>query len=95
MKAMKLIGVVANLANLDEESTIYATRPWARDSVALVAREPDAGGLPQDAQIAGLHYFIEVLIAKEFLSDWARNEKRTIPLQEQCDRLIHYAIYDA
>jgi hypothetical protein len=95
MIEMKLIDVVTNLASFDEDLTIYAARPWTCDSHALVAREPAAGGLPLEAKTADLNYFIEVLIAKEFLSGWAENEKRTIPPREQCDRLIHYAIYDA
>jgi hypothetical protein len=92
---MKLIDIIANLASFDEGLTIYVAKPWTCDSVALVAREPEAGGLPRDAQIAGLSYFIEVFLAKEFLSDWVNNEGGKVPLRDQCERLIHYAIYDA
>jgi hypothetical protein len=43
---MKLIELIRDLESLDEEDTIYAAEPWNDDSEAIVAREPDAGGLP-------------------------------------------------
>lgn len=95
MSATTLIDIVTNLSAFDEQLTIYVAKPWTCDSLAVVAREPDEGGLPLEAESCGAVYFIEVFIAKEFLEGWLASEARRIPAREQCERLIHYAIYDA
>jgi hypothetical protein len=92
---MNLMNIVAGLDSFDQELTIYAAKPWTCDSSALVEREPDSGGIPPEGRAAGLHYFIEMFVAKEFLNDWMASERREIPLRERCERLIHCAIYDA
>jgi hypothetical protein len=83
------------LDSLDEGGTLYAAEPWAEDSQAVVAPEPDHGGLPADAQKLGLKYFLEVFIARDFLEAWVTNLGREPTLQEKCSRLIQYAITDA
>lgn len=95
MGATKLIDVVANLGSYDSELTIYASKPWTCDSVAIVAHEPDRGGVPPEAESSGAEYFIEVFVAKEFLEGWIASEGRPTSAREQCERLIQYAIYDA
>lgn len=92
---MKLVDIVADLATQDEDLTIYAKEPWACDSEAVLAREPDAGGLPTKAVTIDAAYFIEVFIANEFLEGWRDSQQRTTSAQEQCERLIEYAINDA
>ncbi|MBX9652683.1 hypothetical protein K2Y11_03600 [bacterium] len=92
---MKLIEAIAELGSFDDESTIYASEPWNRDSIAIVEFESDAGCLPTEAQKAGLKYFLEVFIARDFLDDWTRTCGREITLEEMCARLIQYAINDA
>ncbi len=92
---MKLIEAVEQLENLDEESTIYAAEPWTVDSNALVAREPDQGGLPPDAETLGLKYFLEVFIARDFIQDWTANLDDEPASEAKCARLIEYAIKDA
>ena len=67
---MTLLEAVRDLDSLDEGSTIYAAEPWAEGSQAIVASEPDAGGLPAEAQKLGLKYFLEVFVAREFLEGW-------------------------
>ena len=94
MSASKLIEVVANLAYYDPE-TVYAPKPWTCDSEATVAREPDQGGLPPEAESRGAVYFIEVFVAKEFLEGWTASEGRPTSAREQCEQLIRHAICDA
>jgi hypothetical protein len=92
---MKLIEAIRDLESLDEESTIYAAEPWHEDSEAIVAREPDSGGLPAEAEKRGLKYFLEVFIARDFAADWASALGAQPSLQQKCARLIKYASTDA
>ena len=95
MSTAKLIDVVANLASYDADLTIYVKKPWTCESQAIVAQEPDEGGLPAEAKANGYAYFIEVFNASDFLKGWTTNVARTASTREQCIRLIHYAINDA
>jgi hypothetical protein len=92
---MKLIEAVQDLDALDKESTIYAATPWTENSEVIVAREPDSGGLPVEAEKLDLKYFLEVFIAQDFLEDWLSNFDVQPTSQEKCIRLIKYAISDA
>lgn len=92
---MKLIEVIQNLDSLDGESTIYAAEPWTENSEAIVAREPESGGLPTEAEKLGLKYFLEVFIARDFLEGWMSNLDAQPTLQEKCARLIKYSMTDA
>lgn len=92
---MTLIEAVQNLESLAQESTIYAAQPWTADSTAIVAPEPESGGLPPEAEKQALKYFLEVFIARDFLEDWSANLDAEPTPQEKCARLIQYAITDA
>jgi len=65
----KLGDVIDRLAEFDSEDTIYAAEPWTEQSEAIVAREPDAGGLPSEALDTDMKYFLEVGIAQSFIED--------------------------
>ncbi len=92
---MKLIEAIRVLDALDEEGTIYAAEPWTENSEAIVAREPETGGLPAEAKRLGLSYFLEVFIASEVIEDWTANLDTQPTLQQKCARVIEYAINDA
>lgn len=92
---MTLLKVIQELDTLDQESTIYAAKPWTESSIAMVFPEQEAGGVLQEADELGLKYFIEVFIAHEFLTDWEANLHKTPTISEKCERLIQYAINDA
>ena len=64
----KLIDVVATMESLEEGATIYVGGPWSSESPAIVEVEPSSGGLPAAATKAGLKYFLEVFVAREFLA---------------------------
>jgi hypothetical protein len=95
MPKMTLLEVVGDLESFDKTSTIYAARPWTTDSPAIVALEPDAGGVPAEAQKLGLAYFLEVFVAREFLEGWVKNLGAEPTSQEKCARVIRYARDDA
>jgi len=90
---MTLIEAIRDLGKHDAEATIYAAEPWTEESQAVVAFEPEEGGLPVEAE--NLSYFLEVFIARDFLEDWEATLGASPTLQELCARLIQYAINDA
>ncbi|MGA3066933.1 MAG: hypothetical protein ABSF29_08815 [Tepidisphaeraceae bacterium] len=91
----KLIDVVAALGSLDPNATIYAAKPWSQGSLAVVEFEPPSHELPREAAQAGAEYFLEVFVARDFLSDWEATLDKMPSLEERCDRLIRYAVDDA
>ena len=92
---MTLIDVVRRLQEFDDELTIYAKRPWSPDSVAIVEREPEEGGLPAGAAQFGADYFLEVFIAREFLDGWVSDRPSATRPEDACAILIQYAEFDA
>jgi len=94
-EVMKLGDVLSRLASLDQDATIYAAEPWMYESPAVVATEPDSGGIPEEAASRGFKYFLEVSLAGDFLEGWEATLVETPNTQERCDRIIRYAIDDA
>ena len=88
---MTLLEIIQNLATYDAEWTIYAAEPWTSESQAIVAFELDSGGLPSEAGDLDLDYFLEVFIAREFVADL----DDTLSAEDQCRRVVLYAINDA
>ncbi|MBR1121476.1 hypothetical protein JQ628_08140 [Bradyrhizobium lablabi] len=93
--ATRLGDIVTSLSKFDRSDTIYAAEPWTEDSSALVAYEPESGGLPREAAEAGMKYFLEVDIASEVLEDWIASLQDEPSASATCERLIEYAINDA
>jgi hypothetical protein len=91
----RLGDVIDRLSEFDCEDTIYASEPWTEESEAMVTRDPDAGGLPIEVSDAGLKYFLEVSVARDFVEDWlaSLDDQPTPPAV--CQRVIGYAINDA
>ena len=87
--------VIDRLSDFDNEDTIYASEPWTEQSEAMVAREPDAGGLPSEASEAGMVYFLEVGIAREVVEDCLALLNGQLAPLAICRRVIDYAINDA
>ena len=92
---MTLGDLCNRLDEFDPEFTIYAREPWTLASEAVVAAEPDEGGLPQAAHRAGLAYFIEVFLAIEFLDGWESSLTAAPSGTARAQRLIDYAVNDA
>lgn len=92
---MRLIDVIRELDFFDEHGTIYASKPWADTSQAIVATEPDEGGVPAEVAKLGLKYFLEVSIARECLEGWIANIDQKPTVKEKCARIIKYATTDA
>ncbi len=81
------------LLNLMEGNKEFSQR--TESSEAKVLREPESGRLPNEAESAGLIYFLEVSIANDFLQDWSASCEKAPDSRSKCLRLIQYAINDA
>jgi hypothetical protein len=92
---MTLLEAVESLDSLDDENTIYAAEPWTETSHAITVAEPNGRFPAPQATNAGLRYFLEVSIARDFLDGWTMNVAQAPSLQEKCARLIKYATDDA
>ena len=92
---MNLHDVISKIDEFDEDQTIYLRRPWAQDSPAMVAFEPDDGGLPAEAEEHGLGYFVEVAIARDIIEELEESHSTPPAVSEQCERLIQYAATEA
>jgi hypothetical protein len=92
---MTLSAVLRAIESFDAEDTIYAAEPWGKESKAVVAHEPETGGVPHEAQAHGMKYFLEVFVARDFLADWKSTLDEEPKCDEVCARLIQYAIFDA
>jgi hypothetical protein len=90
---MRLLDVIRDLGHFNHEDVIFAHVPWHRDSTAMVLNDQDGEGLPEEAAQLGLEYFLEISITREFLEAWTNGFECS--LEEQCDRIIYYATYDA
>ena len=92
---MNLSHIVARIWDYDFDGTIYAIEPWTEDASAIVATEPEVGGLPYEAVEAGMKYFLEVSVVKEFIEDWVTSLGYEPGASAACNRLIQYAKSDA
>ena len=98
---IRLADIIARLSEFDEdeeeENTIYAREPWTADSDATVVREreEDDGEPPPDVTEAGLAYFLEIDIAREFVEGWIASLSDEPNASAICERVIQYAINDA
>ena len=94
-KVSRLGDLIESLSELDQDATIYAAVPWANESVAILAYEPESGAVPSEASQLGLTYFLEVFVAQEFLEGWEPTCEKPPTAAERCSRLIRYAVDDA
>ena len=92
---LRLGDLVQTLPELDVEHTIYARAPWSENSEAIVAAENADGRPPGAAVQAGLQYFLEVSVAREFIEDWSASLTGRATTSATVQRLIKYAENDA
>jgi hypothetical protein len=90
-----LIDIIENLASFSHEDTIYACEPWTENSNAMVALEPDEGGVPPEAASAGMTYFLEIFIATEVIEGCVKALGEGRSTSWLCQKVIYYATYDA
>lgn len=87
-----LIEIIRDLWSFDGEAVICAREPLTADSEATVAvGDPEY----DDARGRGFVGYMRVWMAREHLEGWFENVPERPSLTEQCDRLIHYFLFDA
>lgn len=88
-----LIELIGKVDQMDPEDVICAKREWRPDSEARAFRLTEDLRVPEDAKTAGYEYFLEVDVIRQVLEEFAGNPNAS--LEQKCQRVIHYAIYDA
>ena len=93
---MKLIDVIRQFPDVDDELTIYVAdhRAATPGSEVVLATEPPSGALPPEA--GGMEYFLGVRLAKDAILVWSEwRDGRPPTPEEACQAVIHYAVNDA
>ena len=97
---MKLIDVLKNMQNVDEESVFYVKRIDGKftpesevEILKLTEEELEWKTIKvSEKKCPGFDYFMEVFLIKEFI-EGVSSQYPTI--KNKCDRLIHYVEFDA
>jgi hypothetical protein len=92
---MKLIDVIRDIDNLDEELIIFhvSKEDFTSDVILSYAEEGDNGVKQEDG--INYYYLLEVFLAKEFIEDWKNSLNYEPSEQEVAKRLFKYGINDA
>ncbi len=86
--SMDLFYVLLNIQEFAEDGIIYAEKPWHLQSNAKVITD----SLPTIINDEKLEYFLEIFIVLELFEEM---QTSNTCLQDQCLRIIEYAIHDA
>jgi hypothetical protein len=90
---------IARIGSLPPEATLYVVgepEEWDADSdtaVGVEDVESKTPALPPEAD--GRVYFLEVAVAREVLDGWKQNLERAPTVDEEVERVIYYARFDA
>jgi hypothetical protein len=92
---MKLIDLIKEIDNIDQEAIIFQEEKENFHSNILLsfAEDGDEGIKHHDGK--KYYYLIEVFLAKEFIDDWVASLDYEPTLEEKAKRLHDYAINDA
>ncbi len=92
---MKLIDVVENIENIEDELIVFQENPDDYNSDVILTNSEKGGDLVENENGGKYHYLIEIFLAKEFIDDWVRSLDYTPSSEEITRRLHSYAINDA
>jgi len=73
---------------------ICATEPFTQQSEVIIVTSSESGAV-KEIERPGFKYFLEVLVAQGIIEDWINSVAKKPTVQERCERLIHYALFDA
>lgn len=92
---MKLIDLIENLDNLDEDLIIFQEKidDFNSDIILEFGEESDLG--VKIANGKKYHYLIEIFLAKEFIEDWSKSLDYIPSKSQIAERLHKYANNDA
>jgi hypothetical protein len=92
---MKLVDIIKDINNLDEELIIFqASKEDFTSDILLLHKEEGDNGVKEKEGIA-YHYLLEVFIVKEFIEDWKNSLNEKPSELEIAKRLFEYGINDA
>ncbi|WP_437600224.1 hypothetical protein WMF28_01535 [Sorangium sp. So ce590] len=89
----KLLDLIAKIDQMDREDMICVKPEWRPDSEASVFRPTEDYRVPDEAKVLGYEYFLEVDTIRQILEEF--RSRPDASLNEKCERIIHYATYDA
>ena len=87
---MNLFTILLNIHEYSHEDTLYVEQPWTLESDAILTVKEDTQ--PIMCNDKKYEYFLEVFIIKELFEDY---EAQNVCLQDQCLKVIEYALNDA
>ena len=80
----------------DDDTTIYVEPPWSPDAEAILVTPAPETTEPIERDDRRYHYFLETIIAREFLDGFTASDGGSAASEKQrCERLISYAENDA
>lgn len=89
---MNLFQVLLNIHDYKDDETVYVVEPWSLESETKVITEPYHGLIQVQHDQLIFEYFLEVALIKTI---FATLESHNVCIQEQCQRIIEYAIKNA
>ena len=97
---MKLIELITNIDEIDEEAVLYVKRidgDFSQESEVVILNLTEEELEWKTFEITekkcpGFEYFMEAFLIKEFMEDVSSQYPS---LEKKCDRLIHYVEFDA
>ncbi|WP_437955260.1 hypothetical protein WME76_27455 [Sorangium sp. So ce119] len=89
----KLLDLIAEIDQMDRGDVICAKPEWRPDSEARVFRLTEDYRVTDEAKALGYEYLLEVDTIRRILEEFRSRSDASI--NEKCERIIHYATYDA
>lgn len=90
---MKLIDLIKDIDNIDQEAIIFQEEKENPNSDIILSFAED-GGIKEEGG-RKYYYLIEVFLAKEFVDDWVASLDYEPTIEEKAKRLYNYAMNDA
>lgn len=87
---MNLLTVLLNIHEYSNSDTLYVEQPWTLESYAILIIKEDTQ--PIMCNEIKYEYFLEIFIIKTLFKDY---ETQNVCLQDQCLKVIEYALNDA
>jgi hypothetical protein len=92
---MKLVDLVKDLENIEEDTIIFLEDKGNYNSDILLSYEEEGDEGVKENDGKKYYYLIEVFLIKEFMEDWAASLGYKPSIDDKAKRLYEYAINDA
>lgn len=89
---MTLFTILLNIHEYSETKILYVEKPWSLESDAILLDNSKEDTKPIIKNNQTFEYFLEILIIKELFEDF---ETQNLCIQDQCAKIIEYALNDA